>query len=104
MSVEALKSEFVPKFLAAGERKFYRYLLVYATKKMMNIEKGNYRGVSPETILLDCYDQFIILYRREGEGIYLDLARVCRKAAHKVYRIMLKKKMVERNSRFLNLV
>lgn len=104
MSVEALKSEFVPKFLAAGEQKFYRYLLVYATKKMMNIEKGTYRGISPEMILLDCYEQFIILYRREGEDIYLDLARVCRKAAHKVYRLMLKKKMAERNSRFLNLV
>jgi hypothetical protein len=104
MSAEALKSKFVPSFKAAGERKFYRNLLVYATNQMMNMEKGLHKGTSPEMVLLGCYDQFIILYRREGEAIYLDLARAFRKAAHKIYRVMLKKNMTQRSSRFLNLV
>lgn len=107
MSVEALKKEFVPKYLAAGEPKFYRFLLLYALNKLIymnKIGKDSFKGRSPETEFLDYYDQFIILYRREGEEIYLDLARVFRKAGHKVYRVMLKKSLTEKNSRFLNLV
>lgn len=104
MSVEALKKEFVPKYLAAGEQKFYRFLLLYALNKLIFIEKGTFKGTSPEIEFLDYYDQFIILYRREGEEVYLDLARVFRRAAHKIYRVMLKKKMTEKNVRFLNLV
>ena len=108
MSVEALKKEFVPKYLTAGEPKFYRYLLLYALNKLIfmgKIGKDSFKGKSPELEFLDYYDQFIILYRREGEEIYLDLARVFRKAGHKVYRVMLKKKMIEKNTeRFLNLV
>lgn len=104
MSVEAIKKEFVPKYLAAGEPKFYRLLLLYALNKLIHIEKGSFKGKSPEMEFLDVYDQFIILYRREGEEVYLDLARVFRKAAHKVYRVMRKKKMTEKNDRFLNLV
>jgi hypothetical protein len=107
MSVEALKKDFVPKYLAAGEEKFYRFLLLFALNKLIFINKvgkDSFKGESPELEFLDYYDQFIILYRREGEEIYLDLARVFRKAGHKVYRVMLKKKMTERNNRFLNLV
>jgi hypothetical protein len=107
MSVEALKKDFVPKYLAAGEEKFYRFLLLFALNKLIFINKvgkDSFKGKSPEMEFLDYYDQFIILYRREGEEIYLDLARVFRKAGHKVYRVMLKKKMTERNNRFLNLV
>ncbi len=104
MSVDALKREFVPKYLAAGEQKFYRFLLLYALNKLISIEKETYKGTSPELEFLGYYDQFIILYRREGEDVYLDLSRVFRKAAHKIYRVMLKKKMTEKNTKFLNLV
>jgi DUF1680 family protein len=104
MSAEALKKQFVPKYLATGEPKFYRFLLLYALNKLIHIEKGSFKGKPPELEFLDYYDQFIFLYRREGEEIYLDLARVFRKAAHKVYRVMLKKNMTERNAKFLNLV
>jgi len=104
MSVEALKKNFVPKYLATGEQKFYRFLILYALNKLIYIEKGSFKGKSPELEFLDYYDQFIILYRREGEDVYLELARVFRKAAHKVYRVMLKKNMTERNAKFLNLV
>ena len=104
MSVEALKKEFVPRYLSNGEARFYRFLLFYALNKLIHIEKGTYKGKSPEIDFMDYYDQFIILYRREGEEVYLDLARVFRRAAHKIYRVMLKKKLTEKNPRFLNLV
>ena len=104
MSVEALKKEFVPKYLAAGEPKFYRFLLLYALNKLIYIEKGTYKGTSPELEFMDYYDRFLILHRREGDAVYMDLARIFRQAGHKVYRAMLKKNMTEKNLRFLNLV
>ena len=107
MNVEALKKEFIPKYLAAGEEKFYRFLLLYALNKLIfmnKIGKDSFKGKSPELEFLDYGDQLITLYRREDEAVYLDLARVFRRAAHKVYRVMLKKKMIDKNNRFLNLV
>jgi hypothetical protein len=105
MSVELLKKEFVPKYLAAGEpNKFYRFLLFYALNKMVIIEQGFPKGVAPDVAFLDCHDQFIILYRREGEEHYLNMARAFRRAAHKIYRVMRRKNMIPYNPRFLNLV
>ena len=104
MTAEALKKEFVPKYLASGEVKFNQFLLFYALNKLVSIENGDFKGISPELEFMNYYDRFLILYRREGESIYLDLSRVFRKIAHKIYRTLLKKKITERNSKFLNLV
>lgn len=104
MSTETLKKEFVPKYLSVGEDKFYRFLLLYALNKLIEMEKGDYKGVSPEMELLNYHERFLILYRREGEDIYLNLARVFRKSAHRIYRIMIKKQLTDTNYRFLNLV
>jgi len=101
---EVLKKEFIPKYLAAGEQKFYRFLLIYALNKLVAMEKGTYKGSTPDVRLLDCHDRFLILYRREGEDVYLELARIFRRAAHKIYRVMLKKKMTEFNPKFLHSV
>lgn len=104
MSIEALKEKFVPKYQEMGYVKFYRFLIMYALTKLVNIEKQTYKGITPELEFLNCYDQLIILYRREGEEVYLDMARTFRRAAHKIYRIMLKKNMTAHNPKFLNLV
>jgi hypothetical protein len=104
MSVEVLKEKIVPKYIEAGGERFYRFLLMYGLKKLIDMEKGIHKGTSPELQFLDYHDQFIILYRREGEEVYLELSRVCRRLAHKIYRIMLKKKMTGINTKFLNLV
>jgi len=104
MSVEALKKEFVPKYQAIGEFKFYRFLLFYAMNKLISIENGSYKGISPELEFMNYYDQFIMLYRREGEEIYLDLGRVFRRAGHKIYRSLLRKDLTQSNNKFLNVV
>ena len=54
--------------------------------------------------LMEYYDMFLKLYRREGEAIYLELAKQFRRAGHKIYRIILKKGLTERNNKFLNIV
>jgi len=104
MSADLLKQEFVPKYLESGDVKFYHFLLFYAVNKMVLIEQGFAKCLTPDIAFLECHDQFIILYRREGEEYYLHMARAFRKAAHKLYRVMLKKKLATYNPRFLNLV
>ena len=104
MISDALKKYFLPKYVSEGDSKFYKFLLFYSVDKLMALEKKEYKGLSPNLELLEYHDQFIILYRREGNEIYLDIAKIFRKAAHKIYRIMLKKKLTPRNDKFLNLL
>lgn len=105
MSAELLKEKFVPKYMEAGEPKFYRFLLFYALNKMVLMEQGFLKeGITPDIAFLDCHDQCLILYRREGEEHYLIMARIFRRAAHKMYRALLRKKLISFNPRFLNLV
>jgi hypothetical protein len=101
---EKLKSEFIPKYMMVGATNFYRFLIVYAMNKLVEIENKSYKGTSPEIDFLNYHDQFLAMYRREGENILLELAKVFRKAGHKVYRTLLKKGLTNRNTRFLNLV
>jgi len=104
MNVDILKRDFIPKYLAAGEQRFYRFLLTYALDKLVGMEKKTYTGISPDLEFLEYYEQFLILYRREGEGMYLDLAALFRKAGHKIYRVRLQKGMTSPNAKFLQLV
>jgi len=92
------------KYISVGEKKFYRDMLVYYLNKLMLIQKNEYKGISPEIELLEYYDYFVILYRRQGDDKIIQLARIIRKMAHKLYRIMLNKHLTERNSKFLKLV
>ena len=104
MSLEGIKEDFVPKYVEHGEQKFYRSIIFLALQKLIAYEKGTYNGVLPNLEYLDYHDRFLILYRREGDEVYLSIAKMLRKAAHKIYRVMLKKKMTINNTKFLNLV
>lgn len=104
MNVELFKKEFLPRFINSGEDKFYKSLLLISLNKLVMIEKGIYRGTLPHLELLNYYEQLIILYRREGEDVYLKVAKTFRRAAHKIYRVMLKKNMCPVNTKFLNVV
>lgn len=96
--------DYVSRYHSIGEQRFYRDLLHYAVTKIISINKGEYKGTSPELEFLDYSERFLFLYRRESEDTYLELSKVFRKAGHKMYRIMLKKGMTPRNAKFLNLV
>lgn len=104
MSVDVLKEKYVPQFISNGEDRFYRSLLFLALNKLVLINKGMYKGTHPHLEYLEYYDRFIILHRREGDEVYLQIAKMLRKAAHRIYRIMLKKKMTTTNMKFLNSV
>lgn len=103
MGVTSLKNDLVKKFKEDGEDKFCRFLLIYAMNKIVLIDKKEYKGIPPDQEFLSYHDKYIILYRREGDEIYLQLAKIFRKIAHKMYRISLKKGLTNYNKKFLNL-
>lgn len=104
MTAQAIKKEFVNKFLEEGKDKFYRSLLIYALNKLILIKNNSYKGITPDLEFLDYYHRLIIMYRREDDFRYLEMAKIIRRAAHRIYRIMLKKNLTSYNSKFLNLV
>jgi hypothetical protein len=101
-----IKQEFVLKYTTVGKEKFYRFLLSSAIFEMViQLETPEAKADKyPDHKLMDLYEKFILFYRRENESVYLEIAILCRRAAHKVYRALLKQKIVEKNNRYLNLV
>jgi hypothetical protein len=103
MNAEFLKKEFINKYVALGPEKFYNALLFYSVKRLVSSDEDKTK-LPINLELLDHSEQLIILYRREGDENCLEAAKICRRAAHKIYRVMLKKNLTPRNNKFLNLV
>ena len=102
-----IELDFVSKFNTIGSESFYNWLLsnaIFKAAKRVESKDKKTRGPSPEIELLNQYDYFLTLYRKRGEPIHLEIAILCRKAAHKIYRAMVKQNLTERNARFLNSV
>jgi hypothetical protein len=53
---------------------------------------------------MEYYERFMILFRKEGKEVYLHIGKCFRKASHRIYRLMLRQKLTDRNTKFLNLV
>lgn len=104
MDIKKLKTEFLPKYKTLGENKFYELLLSLAMKKVNILNAHDKKRQYPDQELLVCYEQFLHIYRRENDIIFLEIAKIFRRAAHTIYRVMLSKKLTARNAKFLNLV
>lgn len=102
MQQDNIKKLFITKYAAIGEEKFYKFLISYALGKI--VESSDQNKFNPALELIDYYEMFLKLYRREGEEIHLELAKQFRRAGHRVYRIMRNKNMMDKSSKFLNLV
>lgn len=98
MLPDHLKKQILSKF-SDGEDKLHKFLLSYALKTIIDLEAER-----PDLELLDLHDKFMVLYRREDDQKFLSVAKVCRKSAHKVYRVLFKKNIVAKDTRFLNVV
>lgn len=100
-----IKRDLTIKYQSVGRDKFYRYLLSSAIFKMVAyLEHPEKLDRMPDIELLELYERFLTYYRREGDEVHLEIANLCRRAAHKVYRALLRQKLVEKNLKFLNLV
>lgn len=98
------KKEFIDKYKVVGEQKFYNFILTFGIDKLSKLSNGDIKGISPEIEFIDYYDKFLMLYRRNNDKDCLLLAKIFRKAAHKIYRVGLKKKLIDKNTKFLNVV
>lgn len=96
------KQHFIKKFESAGPEEFYLILYRYAQTRIA--ENTINKGPSPEVELLNYSNQFLQIYRRENKEIYRLISYAFRRAAHKAYREMLKKKIIKKSNKFLNLV
>lgn len=99
---EETKSIFLAKYEKAGNEQFYDFLVSYGTNRINNANE--IKGATPEVELMNYYEQFLTLFRITDEKIYIDIARVFRRASHKIYLLMVKKEMIRRSDKFLNLV
>ncbi len=96
--------EYIDRYKQMGADRFYGFLLTYSINKLIKIKEGTFDGLSPETEFLDFAERFLRLYRRNGDIIHLDISRTFRKAGHKIYRLMRKQNLIEKNKRFLQAV
>jgi len=104
MISEQLKKIIIEKYKSTnGSEKLYKYLIAFSIEKISN-KKDIKNYISPELDLIDFYDSFLILFRRTGEEEFLEIAKICRKVAHKIYRSLFADNIEERNIKFLNLV
>lgn len=100
-----MRNEIVKIFLEQGEDKLYKNLLVQSVKRIIVfMENTDTNRVTPDKELIHLADKFVILYRTEGEEVYLQVSKVIRRAAHKIYRLLLKKHLIKKDEKFLNLV
>lgn len=95
--------ELITYYQKVGHDRFYRSLLVRAIEKIASMGKDS-RSVSPEIELLNQADEFLRMYRRNQLPVYLEISKALRKAGHKIYRLMLKKALTNKNTRFLQAV
>jgi hypothetical protein len=99
----APKINYVAQYNAFGAERFYNFLLSEAKAEIFKIKNGEYKGTSPELRLIETSERFLQFFRREGNDVHLELARIFRRAGHRIYRIMLKSKMIGKSPKFLNL-
>jgi hypothetical protein len=102
MITDEVKELFIKKFESAGQERFYKFLITYSLEKASS--PTTKKGPSPELELINYEEKFLQLYRRENEDVYLDIAKQFRRAANKIYRILLKQNIIKYNNKFLNLV
>jgi len=84
-----------------GASKFYRLLLSNGIKQLVEYEEGM---IKPELQYLDIADRLLTSFRQEKQSIYLELSKLFRQAAHKIYRIANQVGISPANKRFLQLV
>jgi len=97
----ALES-FISKYNSLGEKKFYKLLISFSKEKLEN--QSNKENQNPELELLEHHNKLMSLFRRTGNEDAILVAKCFRKAAHEIYRYMLKIKKIKINKKFLNQV
>ena len=99
------KKEIISSFLEGGENKLYKDLIVQSVKRIIKlIEDPESTTSTPDRHLISLSESFLSSYRKGEDDSYLHMSKIIRRAAHKVHRLLLKKHLVKKDDKFLNLV
>lgn len=97
-----IKDQYESKIKVGGPDTLYKFVIGQGI-----INKNKQTCQHPELVLLDHSEAFFSFYRKDNVEINFLIGKVLRKAAHKLYRELLKSSKDEEypvNARFLNVV
>jgi hypothetical protein len=103
MVIKKIPDEICQDYIAMlkkhGEEGLYRRTVGAGFLRLTKIE-------NPDLEALDYSDAFFILYRRTGEDMYFSIGRSLRRAAHTIYRELLRQNKTKKLNfkRFLNVI
>lgn len=98
---DKLKLVFFAKYQKMGPLGFYKYLLSNAAKQMVLIKNDEYKGILPHVELLNFYEKSLVLFRRDNNQHIFEMAKTFRRAAHKIYRMMINCSLAKFDGRFI---
>ena len=92
-------NDYVAMLKEYGEDGLYHRTVVAGFLRLVDIEH-------PDIEILDYSEAFFSLYRRTGEDVYFSIGKVLRRAAHSIYRELLKQNKDKQPNfkRFLNVI
>lgn len=96
-----VKTSFLLKYSSDGAIKFYDFLIEYAHNRINNNELTS---PTPEIEFINYYERFLYFYREEENPLYLEVAKIFRKAGNKIYRDMLDLGLTNTNNKFFNII
>ncbi len=98
------QNSLISKYRAIGKHNFYHFLLANSISKLVYYKNDNYTGTPPALELLEQSQYLLMMYRRSCEEDLIEMSKIFRRAAHKIYLVMLKKDLMIKSDKFLNLV
>lgn len=101
---DVTKNAIINDYLKKGGDALYKKLIISSVKKIAILIGESEKKTFPEVEMLNISNIFLGFYRSEGEDHYLEISKIYRKVAHKIYRVLLKKNLISKNNNFLNLV
>ena len=95
----ALQKTYLESDKLNGSDKFYSKILYFGMTEI-SVQKNYFVA----DVLLTLSKAFLASYRRENDEDLLEISKIIRKAAHKLYRVLLKMELTSINAKFLNKV
>jgi len=98
MDLESIVKEFT-----ANKQEFIKNLIKLSNNKILEYTKDK-NTQSPDLIYLTASENCLKQYRRTLDLNYLEISIILRKCAHKTHWTMVKKGLINKNKKFINLV
>lgn len=89
------------KDYVSNKKEFIKTIILQTNKKVLEYKKDQ---ISPDLELINISEQFLKQYRKTADKNYLEISIFLRRLAHRVHWTMVKKELISKNKKFLNMV